>query len=566
MLVLALVAWFTSTGHAQNCPGTGDCLEPHDTPGCANPGCCEEVCGLDPFCCEEWDLTCATLADLGCAGLCGAQASGTCFASNGSPACNDRNCCESVCLSDPFCCSDSWDSNCALFAGFFCKIPGGDCGDANAGDCFEPNGTPACNDTTCCDVVCSVDPTCCDLNWDVICAAIANDACLDACVVGTSPTDRVETEACDGPSNDACDGGTTEDLQPNRAMYGTFRSEADRDVVRVDATSLDSDGDGLIRLRFRVAAAAARVLIRTNDCNGTLVLESEAVACIATESIACVPAAPLILIVEPTGPVPDCDQPGWRIEVDFADTCGPTCGNDLDCLASHASPGCEDSDCCQLVCQQDPLCCDWTWDATCALAASEVCGGDPPANDSCADAIDIGLGSTPFRQLLATVSEPAGDCVDPARRGGDVWFRHEVVCDSLIRIGTCGTADFNTAVEIFEGGCGSLRQVECVDDEPFCSFETGSVFVDATCGDVYLVRVSGVDGGTGNGEVVVECFGAACPCREDLDGDGRVNGADLGKLFIDWGPCRRPCDADLDGDGEIGGSDLGLLFAAWGDC
>lgn len=53
-------------------------------------------------------------------------------------------------------------------------------------------------------------------------------------------------------------------------------------------------------------------------------------------------------------------------------------------------------------------------------------------------------------------------------------------------------------------------------------------------------------------------------CGPDLDGDGRVNGIDLGLLFSDWGPCvSTPCRPDLDGDGLVGPADLGILLAAW---
>ena len=61
----------------------------------------------------------------------------------------------------------------------------------------------------------------------------------------------------------------------------------------------------------------------------------------------------------------------------------------------------------------------------------------------------------------------------------------------------------------------------------------------------------------------VDCLAG---CSGDLDGDGEVSGADLGLLFIDWGPCSGNCPGDLDGDGVVGGADLGLLFIAWGDC
>jgi len=49
----------------------------------------------------------------------------------------------------------------------------------------------------------------------------------------------------------------------------------------------------------------------------------------------------------------------------------------------------------------------------------------------------------------------------------------------------------------------------------------------------------------------------------DLNGDGMVNGADLGLLLGAWGTCAG-CAADLNGDGVVSGGDLGLLLGAWG--
>jgi uncharacterized protein (DUF2141 family) len=47
----------------------------------------------------------------------------------------------------------------------------------------------------------------------------------------------------------------------------------------------------------------------------------------------------------------------------------------------------------------------------------------------------------------------------------------------------------------------------------------------------------------------------------DLNGDGAVNGADLGILLAGWGS---PGPADLNGDGTVNGADLGILLASWG--
>jgi hypothetical protein len=48
----------------------------------------------------------------------------------------------------------------------------------------------------------------------------------------------------------------------------------------------------------------------------------------------------------------------------------------------------------------------------------------------------------------------------------------------------------------------------------------------------------------------------------DLNGDGAVNGADLGLLLGAWGACDE-CPEDLNGDGGVDGADLGALLTVW---
>jgi hypothetical protein len=48
----------------------------------------------------------------------------------------------------------------------------------------------------------------------------------------------------------------------------------------------------------------------------------------------------------------------------------------------------------------------------------------------------------------------------------------------------------------------------------------------------------------------------------DLNGDGIVNGADMGLLLVSWGPCSG-CAADFNGDGIVDGADMGLLLTYW---
>jgi hypothetical protein len=57
------------------------------------------------------------------------------------------------------------------------------------------------------------------------------------------------------------------------------------------------------------------------------------------------------------------------------------------------------------------------------------------------------------------------------------------------------------------------------------------------------------------------------PCPADLNGDGAVDGLDLGAQLGAWGACGgSACAADLNDDGVVDGLDLGSLLGAWGPC
>jgi hypothetical protein len=57
---------------------------------------------------------------------------------------------------------------------------------------------------------------------------------------------------------------------------------------------------------------------------------------------------------------------------------------------------------------------------------------------------------------------------------------------------------------------------------------------------------------------------AISACSGDLDGDGDVDGADLGLFLATWGPGYAV--TDYDNDGDVDGADLGLFLAQWGPC
>lgn len=76
----------------------------------------------------------------------------------------------------------------------------------------------------------------------------------------------------------------------------------------------------------------------------------------------------------------------------------------------------------------------------------------------------------------------------------------------------------------------------------------------------YRVRAEDRAGNVGlSAEFTFETTGT-CGSIADLNGDGLVNGADLGLLIAQWGGSGT---ADFNGDGIVNGADLGVMIAEW---
>jgi hypothetical protein len=110
---------------------------------------------------------------------CGSGLAGSCYEANGTPNCDDADCCNEIINNWDPSCADAWDQLCANLAQINCRT----CGDPDAGDCFEPNGTAYCDIAECCTTVCKLDPSCCQLDgWDQACADLALANCPLAAV------------------------------------------------------------------------------------------------------------------------------------------------------------------------------------------------------------------------------------------------------------------------------------------------------------------------------------------------------------------------------------------------
>ncbi|MAC19677.1 MAG: hypothetical protein CMJ23_08420 [Phycisphaerae bacterium] len=81
--------------------------------------------------------------------------------------------------------------------------------------------------------------------------------------------------------------------------------------------------------------------------------------------------------------------------------------------------------------------------------------------------------------------------------------------------------------------------------------------------DIFLGNSTDLDGDG----VPDDCLSANCDA--DFNGDELIDGADLGILFVSWGPCQsgspdEPCLGDLNGDAVVDGADFGIFFLSWG--
>lgn len=202
-------------------------------------------------------------------------------------------------------------------------------------------------------------------------------------------------------------------------------------------------------------------------------------------------------------------------------------------------------------------------------------------NDYCEDILAVEGGSLAFSTVGATTDGPplAGSCDDGAddQIHSDIWFSLAAPCTGtlVVTIQPSGdrsgepSGEFDSRVAVYAGDCpsDSGSQIACGVSADASGVSQAAAAVRE--GEPYVVRVGGAAlaaagpkgvGQSGHGVMVIECRA----CRSDLNGDGLVNGSDLGLLLGAWGG-GEPLP-DLDGNGVVDGGDLGILLGAWGPC
>lgn len=150
---------------------------------------------------RSWDAVDPNFAGFGEGGDldCGDDMAESCFdGTNGTAYCDNAACCELICDLDEFCCDEinggTWDDLCTATANLLCANPvladpmdppsptdPNRCSTGGLnGPCGLPHGNGGCSDGQCCFIVCGMDPTCCDETqggWDAMCVEMATDLC-----------------------------------------------------------------------------------------------------------------------------------------------------------------------------------------------------------------------------------------------------------------------------------------------------------------------------------------------------------------------------------------------------
>lgn len=146
-----------------------------------------------------------------------------------------------------------------------------------------------------------------------------------------------------------------------------------------------------------------------------------------------------------------------------------------------------------------------------------------------------------------------------------------VVRYSIIQGGFAGQGNLNVAPTFVDARKGDFRLAADsagIDAGDTTSALALSLTLDLAGGDRYLDDPSTASTGVPGLDCRIVDIGAfefvpGGGSVADLDGDGNVDGADLGTLLGQWGSCLS-CSADLNCDGVVDGADLGTLLGEWG--
>ncbi len=445
------------------------------------------------------------------------------------------DCADPDCFGDPNCggpggeiCNDGADNDgdgladcddledCSTFPGC----------DSGGGDCCTDNGSPGCDNQLGEDCVCAMDPFCCNVAWDGLCADLFQDQCG-----GT----------CGGPDTEVCDDGVDND---NDGLVDCQDADCDGDPNCVGpgfefncGNGLDDDLDGAV------------------DCDDFDCFFDP--LCLAPGQEDCEDGVDN----DGDGDV-DCDDADCTFEA----ACD---AGDGECCIDNGSPGCEDEAGEDCVCAADPFCCNVEWDALCADVYVDTCGGSCDGIEVCDNGLDDDADGLVDCDDLDCLGTP--DCVGPGV---------EANCTNGIDDDGDGQTDCDDFDCFFDPSCLLLPEVDCdnnIDDDfdGLIDCSDPDCFADPLCNQpgVETNCANGIDD---DGDGAIDCadgdctadpncnvvpFEISCTDGIDNDGDGDVDCDDSdctafpGCIFGAETNCANGIDDDADGLTDCNDSD-----------
>jgi len=303
-----------------------------------------------------------------------ALGAGDCNDANGTPGCENVSCCVLVCETMPTCCVVAWDAACADAAcDFACPLPA-ECGACGTGDCFIANGSPFCDDNCGPAGLCL---GCCQ----AVC--IVDPFCCDDEWDGLCAGEAIQQCTCqpeDAPANDDCVdatpiviGGTPVTNQCATAGGPDHDGCNDGFVAGLGLDiwySYVATFDGALSINPVVNSSwhTQLALYEGCDCGA---LEDPPLLCAPIGGGATLEVTQGTCYLIRLGGTFDGPTGIGTLELGAApDACSAGVG---DCNAAHATAGCSDLSCCVSICLADPACCDTGWDQACADLANVTC-------------------------------------------------------------------------------------------------------------------------------------------------------------------------------------------------
>ncbi len=366
------------------------------------------------------------------------------------------------------------------------------------------------------------------------------DTCAEAISIGAGSTafDN-STSAVDGPSD--CDGNmgadmwflytATETGDATIETCGTAGTLDDSVLIVYDSAAcpvagdpcLASDDDGCTTPNFSSTVtipvtAGSSYYVQVGGWNG------------ATGT------SDLNITETPAGPTTETNcTDGLDDDGDTLVDCDdPDCAADPACAAPATETNCTDGlddDGDTLVDCDDPDC-----------SADPACAAPSVPGDTCADAIAVGEGSTPFDNSVS-VSDGPSDC--DSNMGADMWFLYTATASGDATIETCGTAgtlDDSVLIVYDSAACPQAGDACLASDDDGCTTPnfSSTVTIPVTAGESYYVQVGGWNGATGTSDlnISVALPNDECATATAVTGDG-VHAFDNTLSLVDG-----PNDAD----------------------